>query len=62
MTNGGMIKSEWSFMIMFQMMPAFYRKTFFVRSAYRNDPEFQVHQLSQRVGDPLDEIRSASHD
>ncbi len=33
------------------------KKTFFVRSAYRNDPEFQVHNL-QRVGDPLDEIRA----
>ena len=32
------------------------KKTFFVRSAYRNDPEFQVQNL-QRVGDPLDEIR-----
>ena len=33
------------------------KKTFFVRSAYRNDPEFQVHTL-ERVGDPLDEIRA----
>ena len=33
------------------------KKTFFVRSAYRNDPEFQVHNL-QRVGDPLNEIRA----
>ena len=33
------------------------KKTFFVRSAYRNDPEFQIHNL-QRVGDPLDEIRA----
>ena len=32
------------------------KKTLFVRSAYRNDPEFQVQNL-QRVGDPLDEIR-----
>ena len=34
------------------------KKTFFVRSAYRNDPEFQVHNL-QRVGDPLDEIQAS---
>ena len=33
------------------------KKSFFIRSAYRNDPEFQVHNL-QRVGDPLDEIRA----
>ena len=33
------------------------KKTFFVRSAYRNDPEFQVDNL-ERVGDPLDEIRA----
>ena len=32
------------------------KKTLFVRSAYRNDPEFQVQNL-QRVGDPLDEVR-----
>ena len=32
------------------------KKSLFVRSAYRNDPEFQVQNL-QRVGDPLDEMR-----
>ena len=32
------------------------RKTFCLRSAYRNDPEFQLSQL-QRTGDLLDEIR-----
>ena len=32
------------------------KKTLFVRSAYRNDPEFQVQTL-ERVGDPLDEVR-----
>ena len=32
------------------------KKIFYMRSAYRNDPEFQVQNL-QRVGDPLDEIR-----
>ena len=34
-----------------------YKKTFFIRSAYRNDPEFQVRNF-QRVGDPLNEIRA----
>ncbi len=32
------------------------RKHFYIRSAYRNDPEFQINQL-QRTGDPLDEVR-----
>ena len=32
------------------------KKIFYVRSAFRNDPEFQVQNL-QRVGDPLAEIR-----
>ena len=32
------------------------KKVFYVRSAYRNDPEFQIQQL-QRTGDPLDEVR-----
>ena len=32
------------------------KKTLFLRSAYRNDPEFQLQNL-QRVGDPLDEVR-----
>ena len=32
------------------------RKHFYIRSAYRNDPEFQITQL-QRTGDPLDEVR-----
>ena len=34
------------------------KKIIYVRSAYRNDPEFQVNSL-QRTGDPLDEIRVA---
>ena len=33
-----------------------YRKTFYIRSAYRNDPEFQINQL-RRTGDLLDEVR-----
>ena len=33
-----------------------YKKIFYVRSAYRNDPEFQIHNL-ERVGDPLNEVR-----
>ena len=32
------------------------RKAFYIRSAYRNDPEFQINQL-QRTGDLLDEVR-----
>ena len=32
------------------------RKTFYIRSAYRNDPEFQMNQL-RRTGDLLDEVR-----
>ena len=32
------------------------RKTFYIRSAYRNDPEFQIDQL-HRIGDLLDEVR-----
>ena len=32
------------------------RKTFYIRSAYRNDPEFQIQRL-QRTGDLLDEVR-----
>ena len=31
-------------------------KALFIRSAYRNDPEFQVQNL-ERVGDPLQEVR-----
>ena len=32
------------------------KKSFYMRSAYRNDPEFQINQL-ERTGDPLDEHR-----
>ncbi len=32
------------------------RKTFYIRSAYRNDPEFQITQL-RRTGELLDEVR-----
>ena len=32
------------------------RKVFYIRSAYRNDPEFQMNQF-RRTGDPLDEVR-----
>ena len=31
-------------------------KAFYIRSAYRNDPEFQINQF-QRTGDLLDEVR-----
>ena len=37
-------------------LPSNKRKVFYVRSAYRNDPEFQIGQL-QRTGDPLAEVR-----
>jgi len=36
--------------------PQYNRKIFYIRSAYRNDPEFQINQLS-RIGDLLDEVR-----
>ena len=36
--------------------PSDQKKIFYVRSAYRNDPEFQIGQL-QRTGDPLAEVR-----
>lgn len=32
------------------------KKAFYVRSAYRNDPDFRL-DLLQRTGDPLDEVR-----
>ena len=32
------------------------KKGFYVRSAYRNDPDFHIDQL-QRAGDPLNEVR-----
>ena len=32
------------------------KKAFYIRSAYRNDPEFQLNQL-RRTGDLLDEVR-----
>ncbi len=32
------------------------KKVFYVRSAYRNDPDLQIREL-QRTGDPLDEVR-----
>ena len=37
-------------------LPSNQRKVFYVRSAYRNDPEFQIGQL-RRTGDPLAEVR-----
>ena len=37
-------------------LPAELKKAFYVRSAYRNEAEFQIGQL-QRTGDPLDEVR-----
>ena len=40
-------------------VPARRKKTFYVRSAYRNDPEFQIGAL-QQLGDPL-EAASIQH-
>ena len=37
-------------------IPSEAKKALYVRSAYRNDPEFQMQNL-RRVGDPLDEVR-----
>ncbi len=37
-------------------VPGEKKKALYVRSAYRNDPEFQLNQL-QRAADPLDETR-----
>lgn len=37
-------------------LPGERRKAFYVRSAYRNEPEFQLRRL-ERVGVPLDEVR-----
>lgn len=39
-------------------VPGNRKKMFHVRSAYRNDPDFQIHQLS-RMSDPLDEVQVA---
>ena len=36
--------------------PQNYKKTFYIRSAYRNDPEFQMNQI-RLTGDLLDEVR-----
>ena len=37
-------------------LPSDQKKLFYMRSAYRNDPEFQLRQLV-RTGNPLDEVR-----
>ena len=37
-------------------LPREAKKALYLRSAYRNDPEFQIRRLS-RTGDPLDEVR-----
>ena len=52
--NGVLMLSKWIFTALSLTQTP--KKTLFVRSAYRNDPEFQVQNL-QRVGDPLDEVR-----
>ena len=45
--------STWRFTI---RLPREAKKALYLRSAYRNDPEFQIRRLS-RTGDPLDEVR-----
>ena len=39
-------------------MPGNVKKVLYARSAYRNDPAFQINQL-QRLGDPLDQVSCA---
>lgn len=39
-------------------LPGNSKKIFHVRSAYRNDPDFQIHHLS-RMSDPLDDVQVA---
>ena len=56
--TGSPIHDQWpnSVQVDFHSHGSDSKKTLFVRSAYRNDPEFQVQNL-QRVGNPLDEVR-----
>ncbi len=56
---GSPIRSGWNNDVVPEFhhsMPSNQRKVFYVRSAYRNDPEFQIGQL-RRTGDPLAEVR-----
>ena len=56
---GSPIRKQWSNDVAADFhysLPSNRRKVFYVRSAYRNDPEFQIGRL-QRTGDPLAEVR-----
>ena len=53
----GSTESNWNNQVsvdFYDSVPAVSKKTLYVRSAYRNEPDFQVSQLS-RQGDPLDQ-------
>ena len=56
---GSPIRNQWNNDVKMEFhasMPQEIKKILYVRSAYRNDPEFQIGQL-QRRGNPLDENR-----
>ncbi|MDE0416313.1 MAG: AAA family ATPase [bacterium] len=56
---GSTIRNRWSNDVtpeFHHSLPSNQRKAFYVRSAYRNDPEFQIGEL-RRTGDPLSEVR-----
>ena len=56
---GSPLRSRWTNDVGLEFhdsVPEQRKKVFYVRSAYRNDPDFQIHQL-ERTGDPLDEVR-----
>ena len=56
--TGSPVRERWhnDVNVNFHHSPPVNRKVFYMRSAFRNDPEFQIGQLT-RVGDPLAEIR-----
>ena len=57
--TGSPLRDRWNNDVMLEFHDSFpeeQKKIFYVRSAYRNSPDFQIHQL-QRTGDPLDEVR-----
>ena len=52
---GSPLRSRWTNDVGLEFhdsVPEQRKKVFYVRSAYRNDPDFQIHQL-ERTGDPL---------
>ena len=56
--TGSSLRDEWpqAVQVDFHSPISDPNKTLFIRSAYRNDPEFQIQNL-ERVGDPLQEVR-----